>query len=268
MAAKLVLGSAGFVGRPFCEYLRARGDTVVEMDVKDATHKDARLVTLPLSNVDYVYFLAWDVGGSKYLNSEGAQFRQLERNLPLMENVFSQLRARGTPFTFVSSQLATEVDSVYGVTKRLGEVWTKLLGGTVVRLQNVYGAYEPMSERSHVVADFVHQALSAGAIQMMTTGTESRDFIHIDDVCSGLAACEGLGGSYDVCTHRPVLVAFVAEVIALGTWATVLPGWRLGGRSVPSQLSSPPMWLPTVRIGEGLERTVRLFMEKRDAKSD
>ena len=54
------------------------------------------------------------------------------------------------------------------------------------RLWNVYGGYETPSERSHVVADFVWQALQHGEIRMLTTGKERRQFVYIDDVCRGL----------------------------------------------------------------------------------
>jgi hypothetical protein len=78
--------------------------------------------------------LAWEVGGAKYLYRDDIQFVQLDSNLKLMLNVFPQLQAAKAQFLFVSSQLAEEHDTVYGSTKRLGEVWTHLLGGTRVRL--------------------------------------------------------------------------------------------------------------------------------------
>ena len=140
-------------------------------------------VKLPLEGVSCVYFLAWEVGGAKYLYRNDVQFVQLDWNLKLLLNVMPQLRESGLPFLFVSSQLAEECDTVYGVTKRLGEVWTKLLNGVRIRLWNVYGAYEAPSERSHVISDFIHQALATGQIKMMTNGEELRQFIYIDDVC-------------------------------------------------------------------------------------
>ena len=170
----LVLGSEGFVGKAFCRYLEARGERVIHFDLKRGPKEDAREVVLPLAEVDRVYFLAWEVGGAKYLYRDDAQFMQLDWNLKLLLNVMPQLKASGLPFLFVSSQLAEEYDTVYGVTKRLGEVWTHLMKGVRVRLWNVYGAYEDSTERSHVVADFVWQALTQGEIRMMTTGEDFR----------------------------------------------------------------------------------------------
>jgi nucleoside-diphosphate-sugar epimerase len=50
----------------------------------------------------------------------------------------------------------------------------------------VYGAYEEQTERSHVVADFIHQALDNGFIKMIGDGYEKRDFVHVDQVCRHL----------------------------------------------------------------------------------
>src|SRR5947207_1098916 len=186
MIRNLVVGSEGFVGKPFCTYLETAGEAVVRFDIKRSKNEDARAAQLPLNGIDRVYFLAWDVGGAKYLYREDSQFRQLDWNLKLLLNVMPQLQAAGVPFLFVSSQLAEEYDTVYGVTKRLGEVWTHLLEGVRVRLWNVYGPVEEPTERTHVVSDLVYQAMFNRKIELMTTGEEQRHFIHTDDVFSAI----------------------------------------------------------------------------------
>jgi len=216
MTTNLVIGSDGFVGKPFCAYLESCGEAVIRFDIKQGDEQDARFAKLPLTGVDRVYFLAWEVGGAKYLYRDDIQFLQLDSNLKLMLNIFPQLQLAHVPFLFVSSQLSEEYDTVYGSTKRLGEVWSHLLNGVRVRLWNVYGAYEAASERSHVVADFVWQALTTGEIRMMTTGEELRQFVYIDDVNLAFhqAFCQGLDGIYDVTTFEWVSVRTVAEIIA------------------------------------------------------
>lgn len=261
----LVLGSEGFVGRPLCRFLEARGERVIRFDLKRGAHEDARTVRLPLDGVDRVYFLAWDVGGAKYLYREDVQFRQLDWNLRLLLNVLPQLQQRGTPFLFVSSQLAEEYDTVYGVTKRLGEVWTHLLGGVRVRLWNVYGGYEDATERSHVVADFIHQALGRGRIEMLTTGEEVRQFVHIDDVCRAFHAAlsQRLSGVYDVTSFEWVRVIDVARIIADLTGAEVVPGSRVGSTPRTPLVGKLPGWLPEVTLRDGLARMVEEFRRRR-----
>ena len=262
----LVLGSEGFVGKPFCEYLERQGERVVRFDIQRGDQEDARRVTLPLAGVDRIYFLAWEVGGAKYLYREDVQFRQLDWNLQLLLNVMPQLRESGLPFLFVSSQLAEEHDTVYGVTKRLGEVWTHLLKGVRVRLWNVYGAYEDPNERSHVVADFVHQALSTGRIDMMTTGAEVRQFIHVEDVCRAfhLALSGNLGGLYDVSSFEWVSVRSLAQIIADLTGAQVVPGTRVGSTPITPMVGKIPDWKPTLTLRDGLARMVELYRGRRE----
>lgn len=258
MIKNLVLGSEGFVGRSFCNYLRGLGEAVIPFDIKLSADEDARHAILDLRNVDRVYFLAWDVGGAKYLYKQNTQLRQLDWNLKLMLNIMPQLGVNNIPFLFTSSQLAEEYDTVYGVTKRLGEVWTHLLNGVRVRLWNVYGQPELPSERSHVVADFVYQALTTGEIRMMTTGTEQRQFIHIDDVGEAFhSALEcRLMGLYDVSTFEWVRVLDVANIIAEYTSAKVIPGERVGNTPLTPMQGKIPNWYPRITLNDGLHRLV------------
>jgi nucleoside-diphosphate-sugar epimerase len=260
----LVIGSEGFVGRSFCRHLEQSGSEVVHFDVKRGPAEDARVVRLPLDGVSHVYFLAWEVGGAKYLYRDDVQFRQLDWNLQLMLNVMPQLRESGIPFLFVSSQLAEEYDTVYGVTKRLGEVWTHLMKGVRVRLWNVYGAYEASTERSHVIADFVHQALETGRIEMMTTGEEMRQFIYIDDVCRGFeqALSGKFQGVYDVSSFEWVTIRQVADTIASLTGADVIPGTRTGSTPITPMVGRIPGWMPSISLAEGLSRTVEEYRLK------
>ena len=259
MLTNLVIGSEGFVGQPFCAYLESIGERVVRLDIKRGEREDARVVELGLDDIDRVYFLAWDVGGAKYLYREEIQFRQLDWNLKLLLNVMPQLQKRKLPFLFVSSQLAEEYDTVYGVTKRLGEVWTHLLGGVRVRLWNVYGPLEPPSERSHVVADFVHQAVATGKINMLTTGLERRQFVHIDDVCRAfhLALSTKLDGVYDITSFEWVTVRKVAQIIAEQSGAKVIPGSKLGSTPLTPMQGKIPGWNPRVTLEEGLSGMIQ-----------
>ena len=260
----LVIGSDGFVGKSFCSYLRSQGKIVIPFDVKRGPSEDARNVKLPLEGVSCVYFLAWEVGGAKYLYRNDVQFVQLDWNLKLLLNVMPQLRESGLPFLFVSSQLAEECDTVYGVTKRLGEVWTKLLNGVRIRLWNVYGAYEAPSERSHVISDFIHQALATGQIKMMTNGEELRQFIYIDDVCRAfeqaiynrnLRVC-------DVSSFEWVSIRQVANIISEITNANVISDEKDGSTPITPMKGRIPGWFPSVSLEDGLKRTVELYRKQ------
>lgn len=259
MVRNLVIGSEGFVGKPFCRYLKDLGEEAIQFDITRGPEEDGRVAELRLDKIDRVYFLAWDVGGAKYLYRDEVQFLQLHWNLKLLLNIMPQLQARQVPFLFVSSQLAEEYDTVYGVTKRLGEVWTHLLGGVRVRLWNVYGPLEAPSERSHVISDFVYQAVTTGEIRMLTTGEEKRQFVYIDDVCRAFhrALTERLDGIYDVTSFEWVRVQEIAEIIAAHTGAKIVPGDRTGTTPITPMQGKVPGWLPQVSLKDGLARMIR-----------
>ena len=264
MKNNLVIGSEGFIGKIFCDFLENKGEKVTRFDIKRGDHEDGRIAIIDFNGIDNVYFLAWDVGGAKYLYKEDAQLGQLDWNLKLLSNVMSQLEKSKKPFLFISSQLAEEYDTVYGVTKRLGEVWTRLLDGVFIRQWNVYGPMEKEGLRSHVVADFIHQALTTKEIKMMTTGEEKRQFIHIDDVCEAWykALNENHKGIHDVTSFEWVRIIDIANIIGKITGAKVTPGEKIGSTPLTPIKGKLPGWSPKVTLEEGLNRTIAEFKKK------
>jgi len=258
MIKNLVIGSEGFIGKSLCDYLDKIGEKVIRFDIKRGNEEDGRKAVINFSDIDRIYFLAWDVGGAKYLYKEDAQHFQLKWNLELMSNIMPQIEKSQKPFLFISSQLAEECDTVYGVTKRLGEAWTKLLGGVYVRQWNVYGPIEDENLRSHVVSDFVTQAVKTREIKMITTGEEMRQFIHINDVCKAwhFALENNLKGTYDITSFEWVRIIDVANLIAKLTGARVIPGGKIGSTPITPIKGKIPGWFPEIKLSEGLEEMI------------
>lgn len=262
MNTSLVIGSEGFIGTSFCTFLEQKGERVVHFDIKRGEHEDARFAKLPLQDVDAVYFLAWDVGGSKYLYEPKLQKNQLDWNMALMKNVFDQVEKSHKKFLFVSSQLSEEVDTVYGVTKRLGEVWTELLGGVCVRVWNAYGYMENEDVKSHVISDFIYQSLKTKKITMMTNGAEWRQFTHITDLSNAfymaLHAPNRKRTVYDASSYEWVQIIDIAQMIAKATGALVIPGNKIGHDPIASpNKGRVPKWLPTIGLEEGIAQMIK-----------
>ncbi len=257
----LVIGGEGFAGKHFVEFLRSKNEDVVSFDIKNGDHEDAKIAILDFDNIDRVYFLAWNVGGAKFIYNEDLQLEQLDWNLKLLQNVMTQLEKSKKPFLFISSQLAEEHHTVYGVTKRLGEVWTRLLNGVFIRQWNIYGPIEKESIRSHVVSDFMQQALTTGEIRMMTTGEEKRQFIHIEDVNEAWykAMQDNLKGTHDVTSFEWVRVLDLAQHIADLTGAKVIPGEKKGSTPETPIKGKIPGWHPKVHLRDGLAKMVEEF---------
>lgn len=183
----LVLGSAGQVGLALCDYLSEQGHTVSTYDVATDKNQDLRVPANPVLEQlvgasDFVFFLAWDVGGSTYLAKYQDTFEFIQNNLKIITNTFEILKKHNKPFIFASSQMANMSYSSYGLTKSMGEKITSVLGGVTVKFWNVYGI-EQDPEKTHVVTDFINKAKTTGVINMLTDGTESRQMLHATD-CS------------------------------------------------------------------------------------
>ena len=185
-----ILGSGGQIGSYLTQYLSKKGHIVREFDVLNGEHQD--MTHIPntylrnaIMETDFVFFLAFDVGGSHYLKKYQHTFKFINNNTRLMANVFGYLKDYNKPFVFASSQMSNMSYSPYGVMKRVGELYTKSLNGVIVKFWNVFGIEKDM-EKAHVITDFIMKGFETGVIDMMTDGTEEREFLYAEDCCEAL----------------------------------------------------------------------------------
>ena len=187
-----VLGSSGQIGAYLSEYLSKKGHIVREFDVVNGLHQDmTHIPNTYLRNAimesDFVFFLAFDVGGSRYLKKYQHTFDFVNNNTRLMANAFGLLQEYDKPFVFASSQMSNMSYSPYGTLKRVGELYTESLGGLIVKFWNVYGI-EKDHDKAHVITDFIRKGFEEGDFEMMTDGEEVRQFLYAEDCCEGLEA--------------------------------------------------------------------------------
>ena len=187
-----VLGSSGQIGAYLSEYLSKKGHIVREFDVVNGSHQD--MTHIPntylrnsIMESDFVFFLAFDVGGSRYLKKYQHTFDFVNNNTRLMANAFGLLQEYDKPFVFASSQMSNMSYSPYGTLKRVGELYTESLGGLIVKFWNVYGI-EKDHDKAHVITDFIRKGFEEGDFEMMTDGEEVRQFLYAEDCCEGLEA--------------------------------------------------------------------------------
>ena len=185
-----ILGSSGQIGAYLKEYLIKKGHDVREFDVVNGEDQDMTKIPNPdlharISTSEFVFFLAFDVGGSRYLKKYQHTFKFIDNNTRMMANAFGYLEQYKVPFIFASSQMSNMSYSPYGAMKRVGELYTKSLGGLIVKFWNVYGIEKDI-EKSHVITDFIRKGFETGKIEMMTDGTEKREFLYAEDCCEAL----------------------------------------------------------------------------------
>jgi nucleoside-diphosphate-sugar epimerase len=186
----LILGSAGQIGSHLTNYFRKKKYQVIEFDKVNDLIQDLTIISnIQLESVieesDFIFFLAFDVGGSHYLKKYQHTFQFIDNNTRLMANTFGLLQKYNKKFIFASSQMSNMNHSPYGILKNIGELYTKSINGLIVKFWNVYGI-EKDREKSHVITDFIRKGFETGIIDMMTDGKEERDFLYVEDCCEAL----------------------------------------------------------------------------------
>ena len=186
-----ILGSSGQIGAYLTEYLRREDKyDVREFDLVNGEHQDMRNIPSPelhrvIQTSDFIFFLAFDVGGYRYLKKYQHTFDFVNNNARMMVNAFGLIEKYKKPFVFASSQMSNMSYSPYGVLKRVGELYTQTLKGLTVKFWNVYGI-EKDHEKAHVITDFIRKGFEEGDFEMMTDGTEERQFLYAEDCCEAL----------------------------------------------------------------------------------
>ena len=220
----LILGSEGQVGLHLKSYLKSKNYNVMGFDIVEKNNQDLRkfnnkLLISKIKKSDFIYFLAFDVGGSRYLKKYQNTFGFLSNNIRIMENTFTLVKKFKKPFLFASSQMSNMTYSNYGILKNLGEKYSQILDGLVVKFWNVYGIEHDLN-KSHVITDFILKGIKKKKINMLTDGQEVRDFLYAEDCCIGLEKImlkykeiKRLKKSIDLTSTKYVKIIYVANII-------------------------------------------------------
>ena len=271
----LVLGSAGQIGAPLCDFIRAQGDEVDTFDVVDSEGEDLRIynngfLEEAVSRADFIYFLAYDVGGSRYLEQNQDKSWFMMNNLQLMTNTFSCIERHSKPFLFASSQMADMKHSTYGGLKFIGERLTISMGGTITRFWNVYGPERDL-QKAHVITDFALKAQQEGKIEMLTNGEETRQFLHAEDCSRALYMISRdpsrfAGQSLDVTNFEWTSIREIAGIVSsICGNVPVIPGTKED--TVQKLVDVPPdeyilqYWKPKLTLEEGIRDVIASIEE-------
>ena len=272
----LILGSEGQVGLHLKSYLKSKNYYVMGFDIVEKNNQDLRkfnnkLLISKIKKSDFIYFLAFDVGGSRYLKKYQNTFEFLSNNIRIMENTFTLIKKFKKPFLFASSQMSNMTYSNYGILKNLGEKYSQILDGLVVKFWNVYGIEHDLN-KSHVITDFILKGIKKKKINMLTDGQEVRDFLYAEDCCIGLEKImlkykeiKRLKKSIDLTSTKYVKIIYVANIIK-----KLLLKKNIKIKIIPSKLKDSvqlnkknkadrylfKFWKPKFSLEEGISRII------------
>jgi UDP-glucose 4-epimerase len=182
----------------------------------------------------------------------------------------------GTPTTFPTPEsVSADPESPYAAGKVAGEVYLNMfrhlygLECSHIAPGNVYGPRQDPHGEAGVVAIFSQALLSGRPTKIFGDGTDTRDYVFVDDVVDAFVKAAGTAGGgqrFNVGTGVETSVRQLHSVIAKAAGAEDEPEFhppRLGELkracldiSLAKQVLG---WTPEVGIDEGVARTVDYF---------
>ncbi|MFI6597771.1 NAD-dependent epimerase/dehydratase family protein [Nonomuraea sp. NPDC050536] len=301
----LVTGGAGFIGSNLVDRMLLEGHEVVAVDdlstgsrdnlTQAAEHDAFRLRELDIRDPaliglaaelqpEVIVHLAAQISVRKSvmdpvhdarINVEGtASVLTAAREGSTRKVVFaSSVAVYGRPATIpVPSDAATDPRSPYAASKLSGETYLatfRALYGleyTTLVLSNVYGPRQSPEGEAGVVAIFTDGLLSGTPTVLYGDGTQTRDYVYVDDVVDGFVKASGQAGNgmrFNLGTGLQTTDRRLHALIADAADAPDKPGFaqpRLG--DLPAMAVDPVPafeglgWQPRTDLSTGLRATV------------
>jgi len=174
----------------------------------------------------------------------------------------------------VSEEHPLNPKSPYGLSKLLGEEVVKLyyrmygLEYVILRLFNVYGPRQFLNPYSGVITKFIDRVSKGLPPVIYGDGTQTRDFIHVLDVCRVIQLCvstEKVNEVYNVGSGKPLSINELADLVVRVSGLDLRPTYessRPGDiRHSYADISKAVKYLgfkPSVSIEEGIKELLRL----------
>ncbi|MEC7687697.1 MAG: NAD-dependent epimerase/dehydratase family protein [Candidatus Thermoplasmatota archaeon] len=202
----LVTGSSGFIGSNLVSLLRSKEIEVISVDNKedDSVESDIRSIQWDLSGVDSVIHLAAKISVAESFEKK-EEYHQV--NVEATKRLFEACRDfRVNRVVFASSAAVygqsmkkiktvgeeSDPESPYAENKIAGEELAMQMSSknctfTCFRFFNVFGPGQKYdSPYSAVIPIFIYRLSRGIPVTIYGDGEQTRDFIHISDVCNSL----------------------------------------------------------------------------------
>jgi UDP-glucose 4-epimerase len=298
----LVTGGCGFIGANLVRRIAAeRGwqvrviddlrtgresyvpDDLAEVVIGDVA--DPAVLEPALEDVDAVVHLASQTG---VLPSVENPARDFEGSITATFRVLDACRTHGIArFVFASSgasvgdvtppiheNVVPKPLSPYGAGKLAGEAYVQGFAGSfgmqtaALRFSNVYGPYS--LHKDNAIPNFIRRCLRGERLEIYGDGSQTRDFIHVQDLCDGIIGAvraDGIGGEiFQLGTSVETSVVDLARLIQEVTGADVEIDYeeRRAGEVYKSRVDISKAqrlldFQPAIELREGLALTAEWY---------
>jgi UDP-glucose 4-epimerase len=211
----LITGGMGYIGTNLHKHLDDKGHKVTIWDRKHPCNLWVEVVSRHYleSRIrpDVIVHLA-ALPGIKQCEADIRL--AVNDNIITTENIFSIADKNGIPVIFTSSQAVKSPTNTYSMTKYVGEQIVKKYHGNILRLSNVYGGNGYLTKKTSVIANFVNAKMNNQPIIIHGDGSQTRDFIHVEEVCRAIELCLcKFNLTMDIGTGIPRSIKEVAEML-------------------------------------------------------
>ena len=281
----LILGSSGQIGGHLVHFFKDKKKyEIIKFDIVMGKKFDIRQLNNSelkknIKKSDFIFFLAFDVGGSRYLKKYQNSYEFMINNLLIMSNVFTLLKQHKKKFIFASSQMSNMDFSPYGTLKRLGENITRSMNAVYVKFWNVYGIEKDLN-KSHVITDFILKAIKNRNIRMLTNGQESREFLYASDCSEALYIImkkfklfSSLNNELHLTTGKRIKIISIAKIVKKifftkkNIKVSIIPSKKKD--NLQNNKNNRPngfilkYWKPKTKIEDGIKKIVDFYLPKK-----
>ena len=305
MERLLITGGCGFIGVNLIDYLRRTGDwsiTVLDnlsvgrreylkpydVDFIEGDIRDRELAERAMKKAFAVVHLAADTRVIESIENPTKNFEtnvigtfellQIARRAQVERFVFASTGGAiiGPAVPPVHEGMVPRPVSPYGASKLAGEAYLSAYYGAyglktvALRFSNVYG---PRSfHKGSVIAQFFRNVLEKKPITVYGDGSQTRDYIYVDDICNAVALgikSEKGGEAYQLGSGVPTSINEILELIRRTIAPVKMPevtfvpfrtGEIVHTHSNIDKARRELGYSPSVKLEDGLTRTWQWFV--------
>lgn len=293
----LISGGAGFIGSHLTDAIIKQTHQVVVIDnlstgtidnfnifptfyKEDITDPDAIKRIFDKHQFDYVFHCAAQINLRRSIKEPAYDAHtNIVGSLNIIENcirtnvkklIFSSTGgAIYSPNAMLpwNEQSETNPQSPYGLAKLTVEKYLQLqqLPYVALRYSNVFGPRQHSKSEAGVVSIFIEKALKGEDLTIFGDGSQTRDFVFVDDVVRANLLAIDLAGTYNVSSNSQTSVNGIATMILKKTNSPsqIIHAAPITGELLHTKLSAEKLikmgWKADWDIERGIEKTIEYF---------